>query len=268
VTSSVVGITKDGKIDYADLEKQLYHFSKVGRHCFVSLMGANNETGVLLNAGLVGELCKEFHAIFHSDGVQTVGHYPVDVKEIGVHLLSAAGHKFGGPKGVGILYKDERIEMEPLIFGGVQEMGNRAGTENVAAIVGFAKALEIAMRDFGKNALYILGLKERLAYRLKERIEGISFNGHPEEGLYTVLSVNFPKNEFSSSLLMELDSRGICVSGGSACSMGAGSHVMRELGKSGDSVTIRFSFSAENTVAEIDRTVEVVGELLRVDMAA
>lgn len=268
ITSSMAVLTREGGVDYADLKKQLYHFTRVGRKCFISLMGANNETGHLLDFPAVAELAREFNAVFHSDGVQQVGHYPLDVKQLGVHFLSASAHKFGGPKGVGLLYVREGIEMEPFVLGGGQESGRRAGTENVAAIVGLAKALEVAMRDFQRNSQHIQLLKERLAVQLKDRVEGISFNGDLKKGLYTVLSVNFPKTENTASLLSALDQRGICVSGGAACSLGASSHVMRQLGKLAGAVTIRFSFGPRNTVAEIDRVVEVVEELLRAAVAA
>jgi cysteine desulfurase len=262
MNSSMVALTKEGAVNYRDLQKQLYYFTKVNRKCFVSLMHGNNETGALLDTGAVAEICREFGAVFHTDGVQTVGYYPLNVKETGAHFLSASGHKFGGPKGVGILYVDESISMEPLIFGGGQERGRRAGTENVAGIVGLAKALQIAMRDFEKKAAHIKSLKERLAQQLLDSVENLSFNGNPEEGLPTVLSVNFPKAVFSSSLLLDLDRNGICASGGAANSLGIGSHVMRELDRLDDFITVRFSFSETNTEEEIDRVAEVVRELM------
>jgi cysteine desulfurase len=195
--------------------------------------------------------------------VQTVGHYPVNLGELHVHFISAASHKFHGPKGVGLLYVHEDINIRPFIFGGGQERNMRAGTENVYGIVGFAKALEIAMRDHEKDSAYISDLKHYMADRLREKVEGVSFNCG-SGSLYTVLSACFPKSEKSEFLLMNLDIHNICASGGSACSSGAdaGSHVMRALNKTDNYITVRFSFSKYNTKAEIDKAVDTLGTLL------
>jgi cysteine desulfurase len=263
IGSSMLSLTNEGGISYKNLEDQLAQFSKVERKCFVTLMGANNETGVLLDYKKVSELCTKYNAIFHSDAVQMVGHYPMNLQELGVHYLSASAHKFGGPKGVGLLYiKEEGTALQPFILGGAQERGYRSGTENVAGIVGFARALEIAMEDYKKTKATIQQLKECLAYKLRMGIPGIHFNAPIQESLYTVLSVNFPRNENSEMLLMNLDLKGICASGGSACSGGSASHVMKELGKDKDYVTIRFSFSAENTEKEMDRVANTCIALL------
>lgn len=250
-------------MDLEDLERQLSAATAAGQRCLVSLMHANNEIGVLLPIGKVGLLCKEHDAIFHSDCVQTVGHYPLNLEELNVHFISAASHKFHGPKGVGILYVNEDINIKPFIFGGGQERNMRAGTENVYGIVGFAKALEIAMRDYEQTAAYIDGLKHYMADELRKAVPGVSFNCGANS-LYTVLSACFPKSEKSEFLLMNLDMRNICASGGSACSSGAdaGSHVMRALNRTDNKVTVRFSFSKYNTAEEVDRVVETVRELL------
>ncbi|MGN6401583.1 MAG: cysteine desulfurase family protein [Flavisolibacter sp.] len=263
VSVSFVSLKDDGHIDLASLEKQLSEQTEAGKKCLVSLMHANNEIGVLLPIKKVGELCKKYNAIFHSDCVQTVGHYPINLADIYVHFISAAGHKFHGPKGVGILYVNEDINIQPFIFGGGQERNMRAGTENVYGIVGFAKALEIAMQDYQKESAYIKELKLYMADQLKENIKGVSFNCGAD-ALYTVLSVCFPKTEKSEFLLMNLDINNICASGGSACSSGAdaGSHVMKALKKADDFVTVRFSFSKYNTKEEVDRVVEKIKELL------
>jgi cysteine desulfurase len=194
--------------------------------------------------------------------VQTVGHYPVNLSDIHVHFISAAGHKFHGPKGVGILYVNENVNIKPFIFGGGQERNMRAGTENVYGIVGFAKALEIAMRDYETASAYILDLKNYMATELKKKIEGVSFNCG-SNSLYTVLSACFPKTDKSDFLLMSLDMNHICASGGSACSSGAdaGSHVMKALNRN-DKQTIRFSFSKYNTKEEVDVVVAKLRELL------
>jgi len=263
VSISFVDLKEDGHIDLTSLEKQLAAQTEAGKKCLVSLMHANNEIGVLLPIKKVGELCKKYSAIFHSDCVQTVGHYPINLADIYVHFISAAGHKFHGPKGVGILYVNEDINIQPFIFGGGQERNMRAGTENVYGIVGFAKALEIAMRDYEKESAYIKELKLYMAGQLKQNIEGVSFNCGAD-ALYTVLSVCFPKTEKAEFLLMNLDINNICASGGSACSSGAdaGSHVMKALKKADDFVTVRFSFSKYNTKEEADRVVEKIKELL------
>lgn len=263
VSTSFVALKEDGHIDLADLERQLEEQKTAGKKCLVSLMHANNEIGVLLPIKKVGELCKKYGAVFHSDCVQTVGHYPINLSDIYVHFISGAGHKFHGPKGVGILYVNEDITIKPFIFGGGQERNMRAGTENVYGIVGFAKALEIAMRDYEETSTYINDLKRYMADELKQAIEGVSFNCG-SNSLYTVLSVCFPKTEKAEYLLMNLDMNNVCVSGGSACSSGAdvGSHVMKALNKNDNYVTIRFSFSKYNTKEEVDRVVTKLKELL------
>lgn len=263
ISTSFVALTQEGAVDYTDLEKQLQEQTAAGKKCLVSLMHANNEIGVLLDIKRVGELCQQYGAVFHSDCVQTVGHYPLDLSGIGVHFISAASHKFHGPKGVGILYVSDEVNIKPFIFGGGQERNMRAGTENVYGIVGFAKALEIAMADYEKESAYLQELKSYMKQRLTGTIPGVGFNDAPGS-LYTVLSVCFPKTEKSEFLLMSLDMANICVSGGSACSSGAdaGSHVIRALHKLNDCTTIRFSFSKYNTKEEIDRVVEKLKELV------
>ncbi|MBD0351489.1 MAG: cysteine desulfurase, partial [Flavisolibacter sp.] len=229
VTVSYVGLHDDGSIDYNDLEQQLRDQDK---KCLVTLMHANNEIGTLLSIKRVGELCKKYNAVFHSDCVQTIGHYPIDLSALHIHFISAAGHKFHGPKGAGILYVNENITIKPFLHGGGQERNMRAGTENVYGIVGFAKALEIAMRDYEKDSSYIRALRNYMKEQLQKNIPGIEFNTSTEgESLYTVLSVCFPKTEKSEFLLLNLDINNICVSGGSACSSGASvsSHVMHAL---------------------------------------
>lgn len=263
LSHSFVKLNENGEVDHADLSEQLSDLKAGGKKCLVSLMHANNEIGVMLDIKRVGEICAEYGAIFHSDCVQTVGHYPLNLSEIKVHFISGAGHKFHGPKGVGILYVSDEVRIKPFIFGGGQERNMRAGTENVYGIVGFAKALEIAMRDHDKDRAHIIELKEYMQQSLISSIKNVSFNC-AANALYTVLSVCFPKNEKSEFLLMNLDINNICASGGSACSSGAdaGSHVMKALQKTDDVVTIRFSFSKYNSKEEVDRVVEKLKELL------
>ncbi|MBL7762300.1 MAG: cysteine desulfurase [Chitinophagaceae bacterium] len=262
VTSSFVKLLPDGHIDLEDLEEQLASHEE---RCLVSLMHANNEIGNLLPIKAVGELCNKYNAIFHSDCVQTVGHYPIDLRKIPVHMISGAGHKFHGPKGAGILYINDNIKIKPFIFGGSQERNMRAGTENLYGIVGFAKALELAMANNEKDSAYIQSLKTYMIESLKKNIKGISFNGDYEgSSLYTVLSVAFPKSEKSEMILFNLDINNICVSGGSACSSGTdvGSHVIRAIDNNPHKVTVRFSFSKHNTTGEIDKVVETLKTVL------
>lgn len=265
VPVSHVALTVDGYIDYDDLEGQLKSLSSAGHKCFVSLMHANNEIGSLLDIKRVGELCQNFGAICHSDCVQTIGHYPLNLTEFGVHFASGASHKFYGPKGVGILYVKEGLKIQPIIYGGGQERNLRAGTENVYGIVGFAKALELAMQNYEKDSSHIAGLKAYMKKRLCETIDGVTFNG-PDTSLYTVLSVCFPKSRASDLLMLALDMEGVCVSEGSACSSEAnsGSHVITALQKLNDCNTIRFSFSKYNTIEEIDRVIEILNNSLKV----
>ena len=262
VTTELVKLLPDGHVDLADLESRL---ANSGKKTLVTLMHANNEIGNLLDIEATGALCKKYNAVFHSDCVQTVGHYPVDLKRSGVHFISAAGHKFHGPKGIGILYVSNEVKIGPMIFGGGQERNMRAGTENLYGIVGFSKALELAMENHDSDRTYIQSLKRYLISKLKVEIPAIGFNGDVEgESLYTVISAVFPKTEKSQMLLFSLDMNEICASGGSACSSGAdmGSHVIRALGGNSEKVTVRFSFSKFNTKEELDKVVEKLKELI------
>jgi len=262
VTSSHVRLLPGGHVDLADLEQQLAGQDK---RCLVTLMHANNEVGNLLDIDAVGNLCKKYNAIFHSDCVQTVGHYPIDLRKTPVHFISGAGHKFHGPKGVGILYINDNVKIKPFIFGGGQERNMRAGTENLYGIVGFAKALELAMANYEKDSQYIQSLKTYMMEQLKKNIKGVQFNGDQTgKCLYTVLSAAFPKTEKSEMILFNLDMNHICVSGGSACSSGAdiGSHVIQAINNNPNLVTVRFSFSKHNTKEEVDAVVGKVKELI------
>ena len=262
VTSSFVKILPDGHVDLNDLEEQLANQKK---RCLVSLMHANNEIGNLLDIYAAGEICKKYNAIFHSDTVQTIGHYKIDLRSKPVHFAAGAGHKFHGPKGVGILFINDNIKIKPMIFGGGQERNMRAGTENVYGIVGFAKALEIADANMENESAAIQSLKTYMIAQLEKHINGVQFNGdYAGKSLYTVLNAAFPKTEKSEMLLFSLDMQQICVSGGSACSSGAdvGSHVIRAISTNPNLVPVRFSFSKQNTTAEIDRVVEKLKELI------
>ena len=259
---SYVKLLSNGHVDLEDLEQQLT--SKKER-CLVSLMHGNNEIGNILDIDAVGNLCKKYNAIFHSDCVQTVGHYHLDLRKTSVHFISAAGHKFHGPKGIGILYINDNVKAKPFIYGGGQERNMRAGTENIYGIVGFAKALELAMANLEKESAYIQSLKTYMTEQLRKKIKGVAFNGDQEgKCLYTVLSAAFPKTEKSEMILFNFDINNICVSGGSACSSGAdqGSHVIRAINNNPNLVTVRFSFSKHNTKEEVDMVVEKLKEMI------
>lgn len=260
----LVQLDENGHVDLAHLESLLAaHEGK----SLVSLMHANNEVGNLLDIEKAGAICEKYGAIFHADMVQTIGHYPINLHSLPVHFASAAGHKFHGPKGVGILYINESVKINPAIVGGSQERNMRAGTENLYGIVGFAKALEMATERFNTDSSYIGGLKAYMREQIRARFPEAVFNGDSAgRSLYTVLNVSFPKTDKSEMLLFNLDIAGICVSGGSACSSGASSvsHVIKALynGKSETLVPIRFSFCRHNTREEIDAVLEQLKTLL------
>ena len=228
-------------------------------------MHANNEIGNITNIEEVGKLCKKYNAIFHSDTVQTVGHYSFDIRKLPVHFITGAAHKFHGPKGVGILYINENVKINPFINGGNQERNMRAGTENIYGIVGFAKALEIATANHEKDSEYISDIRNYMKTKLQENIPGVYFNGdHSGKCLYTILSTAFPKTEKSEMLLYNLDINNICASGGSACTSGtdAGSHVIRAINNNPNHITVRFSFSKYNTKKEVDTVVEKLKDMI------
>ena len=262
VQLSYVKLLPNGHVDLDDLENLL---SNSKEKCLVTLMHANNEIGNILDIDVVGELCKKYNAIFHSDTVQTVGHFPFDLRNTPVHFITGAAHKFHGPKGVGILYINENIKIKPFVHGGGQERNMRAGTENLYGIVGFAKALELATVNYETESAKIKALKNYMMEELKKNIPSVVFNGDPlGKSLYTVLSASFPKSARSEMLLFNLVIHNICVSGGSACTSGAdaGSHVIRAINDDTSHVTVRFSFSKYNTVEEIDCVVKTLKELI------
>lgn len=258
----MVNLDDKGYVDMAHLELLLQKNS----NALVSLMHANNEIGNILDFERVCELSEMYNAYFHSDTVQTVGHYKHDLRKNKVHGMAAAAHKFHGPKGIGFkfIHKDKKIH--PFVYGGSQERNMRGGTENVYGIIGLAKALEIAYRDMDEHVPYIKKLKSRMIEKLKANIPGVSFNGDSEnldKSLYTVLNVSLPESEENNMLLFNLDLQGISASGGSACSSGAtsGSHVLAALYPGSKRGAIRFSFSKYNTPEEIDFVVNKLAEL-------
>ena len=265
---SYVHIDSKGLVDYKHLEELL----SSNERSFVSLMHGNNELGTLTDIEAVGQLCEKYNAIFHSDTVQTMGHYPHDLSRLKVHFLVCAAHKLHGPKGVGFLYINHAIKINPMIFGGSQERNMRGGTENVYGIIGLAKSLEIAYEGMEEHHEYIQGLKTYMMKELVKNVPGIEFNGEttPEKSLYTVLNVSFPEMEMAEMLLFSLDIAGISASGGSACSSGTniGSHVLNGIHANPDRPAVRFSFSKLNTREEIDYVVGKVKELYSVPFKA
>ena len=258
---SFVEVDARGNINLQHLEALLQQNDR----SLVSLMHANNEIATLTDIEKVGLLCEQYHAVFHTDTVQTMGHFPHDVTKLKIHFLVGAAHKLHGPKGVGFLYINHRIKIKPLIYGGSQERNMRGGTENVYGIAGLAKALQIAYSEMETHKNHILGLKTYMMGQLLESVPGIDFNGEtdPEKSLYTVLNVSFPEMEMAEMLLFSLDIAGISASGGSACSSGTdiGSHVLTGIGASAARPAIRFSFSKYNTRNEVDYTVAKLKEI-------
>jgi len=255
----LVNVLPNGHIDMDHLSMLL---ETTPEKTLVTLMHANNEIGNLIDLHAVADLCVTHGAIFHSDTVQTVGHYLIDLSHPGIHFATGAGHKFHGPKGVGILYISKDVQIRPMIEGGGQERNMRAGTENLYGVVGFAKALELAESRMTADQKHILSLRAALIDRLESRGD-VLFNGDVHGNcLYTVVNVSFPRTPATEMLLMNLDMRGICVSGGSACSSGAdiGSHVIQALGTGAGRVPVRFSFCRHNTVEELDHVMEVLKE--------
>ncbi|WP_301921279.1 cysteine desulfurase family protein [Ferruginibacter sp.] len=262
VKISHIKLLSNGHIDLEHLEKLL---AATQEKTLVTLLHANNEIGNMLDIHAVGNLCKVFNAIFHCDTVQTVGHFPFDLRNTPVHFITGAAHKFHGPKGVGILYINENIRIKPLLQGGGQERNMRAGTENIYGIVGFAKALELATAAFEEDSTYIGSIKKYMHDILKKNIPGVGFNGDFfGKSLYTLLSVSLPKTEKSEMLLFNMDIHNICASGGSACASGVeqGSHVIRAVNNNPNQVTVRFSFCKNNTRAEVDTVVAGLQEML------
>ncbi len=260
VSVSFVKLLPDGHIDLEDLEKLL---SSSTVKTLVTLMHANNEIGNMIDLHAVGTLCNSYNAIFHSDTVQSVGHFPFDLRNTPVHFITGSAHKFHGPKGIGLLYINENIRIQSFIHGGGQERNMRAGTENIYGIVGLSNALEIATNNFEVDKAYILSLKLYMYEAFKKSIPSISFNGDVlGKSLYSVLNVNFPASEKSEMLLFNLDINHICASGGSACASGAeqGSHVIRAINVDPNQIAVRFSFSKHNTKEEIDWVVAKLKE--------
>ena len=255
---SLLDVNEKGEINLQQLESLLQANPK----SLVSLMQGNNEIGNLNDLERIGTLARTYDAFFHSDTVQTMGHYAHDLSQLPVDALVAGAHKFHGPKGVGFLYVRKDKKIHPFIHGGAQERNMRGGTENVIGIIGLAKALEISLEELDAHRSHIEKIKGYFVEKLKQDISGVAFNGCSadlDKSLYTVLNVSLPPSESNRGMLLfHLDLEGISASGGSACSSGAtvGSHVLRALQHPADRDAVRFSFSRFTTQEEVDYTLE------------
>ncbi|NNF81788.1 MAG: cysteine desulfurase [Flavobacteriaceae bacterium] len=266
---SFVNLEDNGVIDLKNLEDLIQENEKT----LVSLMHVNNEVGNLLDLKKAADICKKKNALFHSDCVQSVGHFHIDVQDIPIDFFAASAHKFHGPKGVGFSFIRKSSGLKPLIIGGEQERGLRAGTECVHNIVGLAESLKYAYENMDSDKAHIEGLKFHFIHRLKAEIPGVKFNGcsaDRELGTYTLVNVCLPVPEDKAAMfLFQLDLKGIACSKGSACQSGSdkGSHVLAEILSDADlnKHSIRFSFGIFNTKKEVDYVVEILKELISVE---
>ena len=259
---SYLDLDDKGEIDFSQLEHLLQSESKT----LVSLMHINNEIGNIIDIKRVADLCKQNRALFHSDAVQSVGHYNLDLQNVPVDFIAASAHKFHGPKGVGFAFIRKNSGLKPLIVGGEQERGLRAGTESIHNIVGMEVAIKEAYNKLNEETVFIKGLKQYFIDEIKKEIPNVKFNGCSddlEKSTYTLVNVSLPipvKKE--DMLLFQLDLKGIACSKGSACQSGSSqvSHVLSEILKGEDlqKPSIRFSFSKYNTKAEVDYVISVL----------
>ena len=259
---SYVKLDVYGKADLKDLES----LTKKHPGSLISLMHANNEIGSLNDVHAISQIARANQCYFHSDTVQTIGHYPIDLSNWDVDFVTCSAHKFHGPKGVGFMYKNKSVKINPILTGGGQESAMRAGTENVMGIIGLSKAFEIANARIEDKIKAIQDIKSYFIKQIGNKINGTCFNGDisPEGGLYTVLNVSLPPSKKSSTLLFQLDINGIFVSGGSACNSGTvgSSHVLTGINHPNNRSVIRFSFSKFTTIQEVDYAIDTLRELI------
>ncbi|MEY3585928.1 MAG: hypothetical protein RLZZ243_992 [Bacteroidota bacterium] len=248
----LLDLDSKGNIDLGQLESLL----KDGTPTLVSLMHANNEIATMIPLKKIAQMCRQYGAYFHSDTVQTMAHFSFDLSDIDIDFITCAAHKFHGPKGVGFLYANKKTKVSSFIHGGSQERGLRGGTENMASIVGLAKAMDLAYDYVEAHQKHIFGLKSYMMEQLKSLFPTVAFHGETDfdKALYTVLNVCLPATEKTSMLLFTLDLKGVAVSGGSACTSGAtkGSHVLEGIQADMTRPNVRFSFSRYTTREEID----------------
>lgn len=266
VEMKLVHVDNKGNVDLNHLEEIL----KDGIPTLVSLMHANNEIATLLPLKKVSEICRKYGAYFHSDTVQTMGHYTFDLQDLDIDFITCAAHKFHGPKGIGFLYVNRKTRVGSFIHGGSQERGMRGGTENIYGIVGLAKAVELAYEDVEGHQKHVQSLKSYMIEKLKGMFADVDFHGEidPDKSLYTVLNVCLPKTDKAGMLLFTLDLKGVAVSGGSACSSGAtkGSHVLEGIKADITRPNVRFSFSRYTTKEEIDFALEQLNSVYAVNL--
>ncbi|HEY5992943.1 MAG TPA: aminotransferase class V-fold PLP-dependent enzyme [Candidatus Udaeobacter sp.] len=255
-----LGVNRDGNVDLAELEAAIRPETAL-----VSMMWANNETGVLFPVEKIAEVCREKGVPFHTDAVQAVGKIPICLRDTAINFLSLSAHKFHGPKGVGALYVNRRTRFSPLIAGGGQENGRRGGTENVASIVGLGKAAELAAKYLEEGKCSVRSMRDRFEKAILESTSRVSVNGAGALRIPNTSSLSFEGIESPAALLL-LDRQGICCSAGSACRTGSqeASHVLRAMNPNGDGArrSLRFSFGRFNTEAEIDRAIELVPRVI------
>ncbi len=267
VNVDYVKLSENGNVDIDNLE---YLLSYNDEPKLVTLMYINNEIGNILDVKYVSDLCQKYNSFFHTDAVQAVGHYKIDLKSININFLSSAAHKFHGPKGVGFTYINKSTKIKSFICGGPQERGLRAGTESVHNIVGMTKALEIADKNMEQETKHVLSIKEYMIDNLRKLFPDIHFNGESgdiKNSTYTILNVCLPiSNDKAAMLDFNLDLKGIACSRGSACQSGSseGSHVLNEIQSEEQKKfpSVRFSFSHNNKIEEVDYLIDTLKELI------
>ena len=257
-----VNINEKGEIDHDHLENLI----RKNTNSLVSLMHGNNEIGNLNDIKTISKICEKYNTILHSDTVQTIGHYNINLNDINIHGVIGSAHKFHGPKGIGFLYLNNKHKISPFIHGGAQERNMRGGTENVYGIIGLSEALTLANDNLDSHREKVQKLKGHMISSLEKKIKGVKFNGMSadiDQSLYTVLNVSIPNIDDQQMFLFNLDINNIAASGGSACSSGSdsGSHVLKEISTIDGCVNVRFSFSKYNTLEEVDYVVNKIIEI-------
>jgi len=257
-----VSINDNGEVDLGDLEK----ITSNNKNSLVSLMHGNNEIGNINDLKTISKICEKNNVVFHSDTVQTVGHYAIDLNKINIQGIVGSAHKFHGPKGIGFLYLNNKHKISPFIHGGAQERNMRGGTENVYGIVGLSEALTLAYENMAAHKEKIIALKSHMIESLKQKVKGIKFNGLSSDldnSLYTVLNTSIPNVDDQQMFLFNLDINNIAASAGSACSSGSdsGSHVLKEIKTEDGFVNVRFSFSKYNSIEEVDYVINKIVEI-------
>ena len=256
-----IPVDDSGLVNSKDIEKSI-----TPETCLVSIMFANNEVGTIQPIQEISKICHDKQIVFHTDAVQAVGKVKIDVKELGIDMLSISSHKINGPKGVGALYIKKGIEIIPFIFGGGQENGRRSGTENVASIVGFGKACQLAQENMKQNILHLQNIRNNLIAKVMKEIPLVTLNGHSDQRIannahFTFLGVN------GEDLIIKLDENGIAASTGSACSVRVQkeSHVLKAMGFSHDQIagSLRLTVGLSNTDSEIEKTVEILKKVVK-----